>query len=250
MRSAFGLAVAVLVSSSALTRADDQADAKAILDAAIKAHGGAENLAKVKTFTAKTKGKIFMPAGAIDFTSEQAMQFPDRLRIVIKSDFMGQSLARIQVVKGEQGWISAVGETREMSKEQVEEAKACLYANWVTLLYPLTGADVKLAPLPGTKIDGKSAVGLHVASKDCGDMNLYFDKETGLLVKRDRTVKNPIAGGVDVDEEVLFSDYMEVDGLKYPTKTTIRHDKEKYLELETTEYKPRAQVKESAFTKP
>ncbi len=53
-------ACAVSLMAAATVRADDAADAKAVVEKAIKAMGGAEKLDQTKAFTSKMKGKVFV----------------------------------------------------------------------------------------------------------------------------------------------------------------------------------------------
>src|SRR6266404_2493348 len=54
-------------------QADEQAEAKRIIDKAIKAMGGEEKLAKYKAITSKGKGKINVMGNEIEFTFDAAV---------------------------------------------------------------------------------------------------------------------------------------------------------------------------------
>ena len=51
---------------------------KALIEKAIKAHGGAEKLSKQKATTMKFKGKIFAVADGLEYTGEIALQCPTK----------------------------------------------------------------------------------------------------------------------------------------------------------------------------
>ena len=61
-------------------RADDAADAKALIDKAIQAVGGEAKIAQVKTFSQKVSGTFSGPAGSVTFTAERIVHLPDELR--------------------------------------------------------------------------------------------------------------------------------------------------------------------------
>jgi outer membrane lipoprotein-sorting protein len=252
MRKATGwcLAAGVIVAISGLVRADEQADAKAIVDKAIKAQGGAEKLAKAKAASSKSKGKFYGFGDAIDYTLESSTQPPDKLRNEIQGEAMGNKFSFIQVIQGDKGWNSANGTTEELSEEQLKEGKENLYANWVALLHPITGKDFKLAPLAEVKVGDKEAVGVKVSSKGHRDISLFFDKKTGMLLKRETTVKDLMAGGSEVAEEVLYLEFKEKDGIQYASKVTINRDGKKYIESEITDYKPAEKLDDKVFDKP
>src|SRR5438128_6856102 len=72
------LAASLLFAGAGLVRAEE-ADARKVIDKAIKAHGGAEKRAKLKASTFKMKGKFYgRSADGIDYTAEQLIQAPDK----------------------------------------------------------------------------------------------------------------------------------------------------------------------------
>ncbi|HEY1860799.1 MAG TPA: hypothetical protein VGG61_10615 [Gemmataceae bacterium] len=244
------LAAGVIVAISGLARADDKADAIAIVDKAIKAQGGADKLSKNKAVSTKQKGKFYGLGDGIDYTLESSVQAPDKIRNEIQGEAMGNKFSFIQVIQGDKGWNSANGTTEELSEEQLKEGKENMYANWVAQLHPLTGKDFTLAPLGDVKVGDKESVGVKVSSKGHRDVSLFFDKKTGMLLKRETIVKDLMGGAGDLTEEVLFLDYKEKDGVQYASKITINRDGKKYIESEITEYKPTEKLDDKVFEKP
>jgi hypothetical protein len=82
------------------------------------------------------------------------------------------------------------------------------------------------------------------------DVSLYFDKETGLLVKSVQTVKAQELGGQEVKQEFFQKDYKEVGGVKVPTKHVFLRDGKKYVEAEGTEIKLLEKLDDGTFGKP
>jgi hypothetical protein len=240
----FGL----LLTMAVPVQADDKADAKAIIDKAIKATGGEEKLAKYKAITWKGKGKINLMGTEIEFTIEAAAQPPKQSRGQSEANFNCMKFERIQVVNGDKGWISMMGNTEEMSEEQLAAAKEELYAGWVATLVPLKDAAFKLAPLGEIKVGDHPAVGVKVSHQDHKDISLYFDKDKGLLVKVQRRAKDMM--GQEVDQETLYSDYKEDSGLQHARKQKTKRDGNDFLELEVTQYKPVEKLDDSTFAKP
>jgi hypothetical protein len=119
MRSIFrvSLTMCAAVIFSTLVRADDEADAKALLDKAIKARGGADTLSKFKASTVKMKGKYYGMGDGIDFTLERSSQFPDRSRVEISGEANGQKFSFTQILQGDKGWNASEGASQELSKD-------------------------------------------------------------------------------------------------------------------------------------
>jgi hypothetical protein len=87
-----------------------------------------------------------------------------------------------------------------------------------------------------------------VSAKGKLDVNLYFDKVTGLLVKTERR-----ALGLNQEEialETFFTDYKEVDGVKYPMTLVLHHDGKPYMKQAVTEVRFEDQIDDSDFARP
>jgi thiol-disulfide isomerase/thioredoxin len=76
--------------------------------------------------------------------------------------------------------------------------------------------------------------------------NLYFDVETGLLVRRDVTRRTPTG---PVRAEVYFSDWREVDGVKLPFRITQAMPKTKIL-ITFEDIKQNVPVDDAMFRRP
>ena len=233
--------LAVLLTAS--SRADDADQARAIIDKAIKAMGGEEKLAKFNSHTWKTKGTYYGMGDGVPYTANYAVQWPDKFRFEVEG-FM------IQVLDGDKGWVQTMGDTREYNKEEMDQQKEDRYAGWVTQVLPLKDKSFQLSLLGETKVADKPAVGVKVSHKDHQDVNLFFDKETGLLVKSEHKTKAQEEGNKEVNQESLYTDYQEVEGVKVPMKINMLRDGKKFVESETVEIKPVEKHDEKTFTKP
>jgi hypothetical protein len=96
----------------------------------------------------------------------------------------------------------------------------------------------------------KPAVGVKVSHKDHQDVNLYFDKDSGLLVKMEHKTKAQEEGNKEVTQEDIYSDYQDIGGAKIPMKLTILRDGKKYVEGEASEVKAVDKHDEKTFAKP
>jgi hypothetical protein len=240
--------LSLFLAAGDLMGADDQAAVKGIIDKAIKATGGEENLAKYKAATWKGKGKINFAGTEIEFIIEAAVQPPKQSRGRSEGDFSGTKFERTQVVNGDKGWVSLMGNTDEMPEDQLAAAKEDLYAGWVAMLVPLQDAAFKLAPLGETQIGDRTAVGVKVSHKDHKDINLYFDKQKGWLIKVQRRALDMM--GQEVNQETFFSDYKESKGVQHARKQKTTRDGSGFLEIEITDYQPVEKLDENTFAKP
>jgi hypothetical protein len=245
------LSVCAALALTALARADAEADVKALLEKAIKASGGEEKLAKVKAMRMKSKGKFYgFGADGIDYTAETVWQYPDRVRDEINAEVMGQKVVILEIVDGKKGWTSTAGNTEEMNKDALEEATENMYANRVSMLYPLKEKEFTLALLADAKVGDAEAAGIKVSSKGHRDINLYFDKKTSFLIKSESKVKDLMNEGKEVAQETFYDVYKEVDGIQTPFKVAIKREGKDYVVAEMTEVKIVDKVDEKLFAKP
>jgi hypothetical protein len=248
------LSAAVVIGSAlfapALVRADDEADMKALIEKAIKAHGGAEKLTKHKTVQIKIKGKVYAVMCGLEYTGEMSVQLPGQVRSDISFTIMGMNFTVIQALNGDKGWTSINGKVDDLSKEAIAEAKEGMYFQWVASLYPLTEKEFTFAPLGESKVGDKEAVGVKVSRKDHRDMNLYFDKKTNLLLKIEHQAKDVMAGTAEFNQETFYEDYKEADGMQRANKILIKRDGKDYVDAETTEYKALDKLDDKEFDKP
>lgn len=245
-RLACSIPALVLLVCAFPLRAQD--DVKPILEKAIKAHGGEENLTKLTSMHAKGKGSIDVMGMTIEFTSE-SWTAPNKLRTDLQMDVMGNKFALSQVANGDKAWVSAAGNTMNLEGGQLDEMKASLHSNRVETLVPLLkDKEFTLKSLGETKVNGKAAVGIKVDAKGQKSISLYFDKDSGLLVKSVRRTLSP--AGTEVDSESIIAEYMDAGGIKHPKKAIVHQDGKKFLEIEVSEAKASEKADDKVFEKP
>src|SRR5207253_2176147 len=91
--------------------AQDRAEALAVIDKAIKAHGGADALAKAALAVRTGAGTMTFFGKDMTFTDEVVMNLPDRLRIDVLID---KKFRVTLVLNGDRGWQAQAGQTAEL----------------------------------------------------------------------------------------------------------------------------------------
>jgi hypothetical protein len=251
MRFASAACVAAFLLSAGVTaRADDQKDLKDLIDKAIKAHGGADNIAKQKASVMKGKGKFFgINDEGIPYTGTWAFQEPDRLRVEIEGEVGGQSFKFLSVVDKDKGW-TLIGEMlQDTDKEHMAESREEMHAMRLSQLIGLTDKDCKLSAAGEAKVNDKPVIGVRVECKGYQDVTLFFDKETSQLVKQERRVKD-VDMGKEFNGETFFSDYKKVNGILTSYKHVIKRDGKVYVDHEITEIEVKDQLDDKLFKKP
>jgi hypothetical protein len=229
---------------------DEQAEMKALVDKALKAMGGADKVAKLKAAAWKGKGTLHIEGAEAGYTEESTTQLPNQLRFDMELDVNGQKANQLLIVSGDKGWIKVGEQTVDMPKHIHAALKDYFYALGLAITpTALLEKEVKLAPLGEVKVGEKSGVGVHVSQKGRRDVNLYFDRATGLPLKIEMTAGR-IEDEMEVNFEFLFDEYKELEGVSVCTKMTWKRDGKVYLEREISEVKPQANLDDSVFAKP
>jgi hypothetical protein len=218
-----------------LAHADDQADAKAILDAGIKAQGGEALLSKFTAVHCKTKGNWHDGDKKIPVSYESFFDGSDKGRILSFDE--DEKLTSIEVINGKEAWEKdGDQETETLSGEKLASRRENQYVNWVTMLFPLSAKEYHLSVLDETDVGGRKAVGILVKHEKHDPVKLFFDKENHLFVKYQHKNKNVDDGKV-YDEECVVSDYRDVQDTKVPFKVEVLWDKETVFDFVVTEFK-------------
>jgi hypothetical protein len=242
--------LSLLLAGRGAARADDQADAKALLDRAIKAAGGREALARYPAFRMKVKGTLHEADGDHAFTGEWFYQGADQARTVTVSETNGVKTREVHVVNGNKGWTKEDDNpTEEMDKDALAAEQAELYLNQVTNLVPLEDREFHLKPLGEAKVGKHEAVGLVVSRKGHADVQLFFARKDGLLLKCATTARDADKGK-EVPQEVVFEDYKEVQGTQQAMKFLWTVDGKPSAEFEVLELKMTEKLDEDLFAKP
>jgi hypothetical protein len=238
------LAVLLMLATTAYLRADEDKDAKSVIDKGIQAAGGEENLAKFKAMTWKEKGTYYGMGDGLPYTGTYSVQWPGQFKMEIEGVFT-------IVLNGDTGWMKGEGGgIMELKDEMLAEQKENQYSGWVTHLLPLKEKGFKLASAGEDKVGDKAVVGVKVSHKAHRDVELFFDKETGLLAKSRFKAKDLQQGGKEVTQEAYYSDYKEVNGIKLPFKVVVKRDGKQYVEAENVEVKVLPQLDKSTYSKP
>ena len=240
---AFMAALVLFVAGPA--RSEDAKDAKAVLDKAIKALGGEEKLTKaLNGSTWKTKGTINFGGNEMEVSTEGTLKGLDHYKL----KFMGSFGEGVMVVAGDKGWVNFGGMEMETEKDRLSSEKRNIYLDAAaTFIVPLKDKGFKAGAVAEEKVGDKPAVALKVTGPDGKEFKLYFDKETGLPVKLTGKVMD--FGGQEVDQEKTFSDYKEMGGIKKAAKVSVKHNGEKFQDLEVTEFKILDKVDPKTFEK-
>jgi len=240
------LGVALVLAAAGAAAADEKAEA--VVKKGIEAHGGADNLNKYAYSRFTIKGDIDIMGMSLEFTGDMASG-PARMRMNMNLTVMGQALTIHQVINGDKGKRSVkVGDQTMAQEVDKDDAVQARIGREVEKLTPLLDAKrFTLRADDDADVNGKKAA-LVVATAKEGDREykLYFDKESGLLVKFGHKAKSPDGSG-EVYQEAYPSDYKKVNGVQMANKLVIENDGKKFLSLTLSDLEVLEKLDEKEF---
>jgi hypothetical protein len=210
---------------------------------AIQAHGGDAKLRR-SAFSIRVKGNVFEGDQIVAHSGSISAQGPYCSRIVVKTP----RTEMLFVVNGEKGWVRHGDITRRMTEAELFSAKEDAYQDWVVSLVPLMRENFTMATLDQAQVRGRWAIGLRISQQGRRDIDLYFDRETWLLVKSS-TMRR---GSHEKDErwEVISEEFREFDGVRIATKSVIYRDMKRWLESEVIEARFVNELPPETFAEP
>jgi hypothetical protein len=230
-----GLAVAAL--AVAASPADDAANK--VVEASIKAHGGADALKKFKAGSSKMKGEMVVFGMDLEFTGDLAYELPDKYKMTILTDVAGQKLTVVQVVNGTKVKNTLNGMALNLGAAEKSELAQAAAMQEIAQLTPLLGSEkYTIKAEKDEDVGGMPASVVLVTAKDFKATKLYFDKKSNLLVKTSRKGLAPGMGEPqEVMEETILSDYKPVEGIQTPMKMAVTHDGKKFMNVTVSDVK-------------
>ena len=195
----------------------------AVLDAYVKAVGGTEAIAKVKS---RVQTGTLSGFGPTPFPVEIHAKAPNR-RISIVNTPRGESVTAFD---GTSGWLGGTGRpAQDMTAS--ESRAASLDAD---LRFP---ADVRerfreVKVAPSEPIDGKPATRVVARNEGEPPVELWFDPATGLLLRSKRYAETPLGR---IPTEIDYADWRVAGGVKIPFRWTVSRPSGRFtIQIEET----------------
>jgi photosynthetic reaction center cytochrome c subunit len=179
-----------------------------LFDKYISAIGGAEALQKV---TSRVQKGTLTAFGGQHFPVDVYSKAPEK-RLAVMHLSNGDSVTAFD---GKQGWLSVPGRVHMMSAAENAAARmdADLYFPLhVKTLYENFRVD------SGEKIEGHDTYLVVGRSETQPPLRLYFDKESGLLLRLIRYAETPLGRN---PTQIDYADYRDANGLKVPFRWTL-----------------------------
>ena len=204
-------------SDDVLAQAQGVASVDQVLDKYLQAIGGAQNVARVTSFVATGKSVGYRGFGGGGLV-EVAAQAPDKRATHITFPEYPDRGVSVRTYDGRAGWIAtplAVVRKYELAGSERDGARLDAMLSFPAQIKQ-TLTSLRVGP-PST-IAEKDVTVLQGNGPNGTLATLYFDDQSGLLVRMVRHGRSPIGR---VPTQVDYSDYREVGGIKFPFRWTF-----------------------------
>jgi len=216
-------------------------DASSVLEKMIKASGGRKALENIKDTTI---------SGTFDITQmgmEGTMTISHKEPNMFRQDIEIMGMVITNAFDGEVGWMinPQTGAAEELAEDLQGQAKrgALGYGSAILLHPEKYGITYKLKG--EETVDDVKCVVLEQAYSDGHIALMYIDASNYLVYRTRQPSLNQM--GVEVETDVIFSDYKDVDGYPSPHLVTIFQDGEEFAVMTVSEIKYNSGFEDSFF---
>lgn len=195
-------------------------DARAILDRAIQAHGGAARLERTKKGHFKGNCEGIKPDGPFRYEIEEWFDLPVRVKRVVDSISSNGTSTHVEwLCMGKESWIREG--TKRVQNASLPVSQSTEQQQWyaiLAMLLLLREKDAQLTSLPEEKKDGSTLAGVHVVYSQL-EGDYFFDKSTSLL-RQSKTIRPREKTTV----EFRYDDYRDIQGIHYPMRINVTEE--------------------------
>jgi photosynthetic reaction center cytochrome c subunit len=202
----------------------------------LQAIGGADAATKISTRI--QKGTVTV--GSKTFPVEVLAQAPAKRVTTVRLP----SGENVTGTNGEEGWLSAPGRpSHEMGPSEVDAARLDAELFFPTYLKQIFQ---ELRAQKKELLGGKPAYAVLGVRQDQPPVELYFDEESGLLMRIQRYTETPVGRN---PTQTDYADYREQGGVKTPFRWTVARPNSRFT-IQIEQMQQGIPIEDSKFAKP
>lgn len=219
---------------------------RALLERAIQAHGGAEQLERTKKGHIKAKVESVRLNVPVTYEIEEWFDLPSRYKHArVRS---GDGTSSEYVFTRKEAWgRQGTGPIETYPTHRALPMDRHWHAVLLTLLL-LRNKDIQLKSLPEETKDGRTNAGFKATSSQASS-DFFFDKSTGLLARTRRTTSHSLTGEDEIGD-TTYEDYQYIQGVHYPMCHKVFTGKTLSSTVTLSFVEFGTQIDESVFLKP
>ena len=210
---------------------------RTLVDRAITAAGGAEQLTALRAFEWRGRAAVAAGGRTLQMSGLWRLQPPDSAVVTMTLAGQPAASARTLIIAGARGWTRVARSITPLAPELVAHERDLFYLYHLIRLVPLRGSGYRLAPLASDSL-GRRRIRVSHARRP--DVDLSFDA-TGNLAGLADSVTDP-QSHARVLQEVTIAGRFAVGGVRWPRRIIITWDGKPYFDLEILELRPLPQL--------
>jgi len=207
-----------------------------LIDNYILALGGAPAIQKVSTRVAQGSANVGGRPTPIDIFEKN----PDK-RISLMHSGNGDI---VTAYNGQEGWMAAPGRpSRDMNSSEIEAAKLDADLHLAT---DMKAMFAELRVVAEEKVGDLTTYVVSAARPGQPPVKLYFDQQSGLLVRELRYAESPL--GLN-PTEIDYADYRAVEGVQTPFRWTVARPNGRFT-IQLEQVKQNVPIDDAKFARP
>lgn len=208
-----------------------------ILAKAVKAWGGRQNMAVIKTSHAIVKTVVHGDLREITMESQAWRKRPDRVRFETTINMENEKKTVVQVYDGKNALTinSLKGDTKARIMDETESKYLLRMRDMEGPLVDYKSKGHKVELIGKEDVDGQEAYKLRFTYKNGDECFFYLDCSSLLIIKMSET---QAANGQEYQLDFYLHDYRTVNGIKVPFQQTADRNDKPFMDttIEKLEY--------------
>jgi hypothetical protein len=205
--------------------ADDAA--RALLNRAISAAGGAANLQRHRVLAWHGTASINVSGRTVRIEGDWRIEPPDRAHIDTFEVDKGPVSLRSLFIDGDKGWTTKDGKSIVLPQLFVGNEREQFYLYWLVRLVPMLDPEFRLTTV---EPDAQRRPGFRVERDGRRDATLYFTPDAR-LARIVTTVTDPTTGA-DLPQELRFTGDLAANGIRWPRRIQVVQKDTIFFDLE------------------
>jgi zinc protease len=218
--------------------------ARALLQRAIRAKGGADRLRAVRTIVATGILAVRSPQ-PVEARTTAYIQYPDKFRV----DAALTNGEVTQVLAAGEAWRKDPSGVHDLDAQERDALRSNAARDLVSLLLRAAEGQLDVRLVAGQGDADRPVDTLRLSGGGLAPVDLLVDRSTGMIAAERYIVDQPGAIGKVATEE-WYSDYREVDGIQVAFRTVIRRGEAVILERTLTTVHVNVTLDEQTFKRP
>lgn len=207
---------------------DQIAQGKQYLVKVAKALGGVENFKALKSVYTESKMTMTTPQGNMSAQVNLTEVMPGQFAQVVNSQMGEQKI----VFNGTDAWMTASGQTKKVPDAQIESMKSSMHRNINYIMAHADNPEMTVAYTGQIKLDDADVIDLEFLTPDTSVFAILLDPATNLP----KAMQFAQPGGAGGRETLMFENYKEYGGIKFPT-TISRKGQGMQVQTDVTDIK-------------